>query len=67
MDTGFPIVPVTMLGTFEMMPKGQFAAKGGTARVVFHPAINPGKFSSMEELMEVTRDAMRSALPEERR
>jgi 1-acyl-sn-glycerol-3-phosphate acyltransferase len=67
MDTGFPIVPVTMLGTFAMMPKGQFAAKGGTARVVFHPPINPGKFSSMEELMEVTRDAMRSALPEERR
>jgi 1-acyl-sn-glycerol-3-phosphate acyltransferase len=65
-ETGFPIVPVTMLGTFEMMPKGKFAAKGGTVAVVFHPPIDPKKFSSIEELIVATENAIRSALPKER-
>jgi 1-acyl-sn-glycerol-3-phosphate acyltransferase len=62
-DSGFPIVPVTMLGTFEMMPKGKFASKGGTATVVFHPPIDPKRFSSREELTEAVENAIRSALP----
>ena len=65
-QTGFPIVPVTMLGTFEMMPKGKFASKGGTATVVFHPPVDPKKFSSIEELILATEDAIKSALPVER-
>ena len=63
LETGFPIVPVTMLGTFEMMPKGSRAAKGGTATVVFHPPIDPKKFSSREELTKAVADAIKSALP----
>jgi len=67
METGFAIVPVTTLGTFEMMPKGKFAAKGGTATLVFHPPIDPGKFGSREELTEAVATAIRSALPPEKR
>src|SRR5436309_1717340 len=67
METGFPIVPVTMLGTFEMMPKGKWAAKGGTATVVFHPPIDPKAFSSREELTQAVAAAIKSALPPERR
>ena len=66
LETGFPIVPVTMLNTFEMMPKGKFAAKAGTATAVFHPPIDSKKFSSIEELVAATEDAIRGALPKER-
>lgn len=65
-ETGFPIVPITMLDTFEMMPKGKFAAKGGTARVIFHPPIDPKNFSSREELTQAVESAIKSALPAER-
>ena len=66
-ETGFPIVPVTTLGTFEMMPKGKFASKGGTATLVFHPPIDPKQFDSRVELTEAVENAIRSALPPERR
>jgi len=67
LDTGFPIVPVTTLGTFEMMPKGKFASKGGTVTLVFHPPIDSKTFSSLEELTEAVAGAIRSSLPPERR
>jgi 1-acyl-sn-glycerol-3-phosphate acyltransferase len=66
-ETGFPIVPVTILGTEEMMPKGRNIVKSGTATLVFHPPIDPKQFSTREELMEAVRQAINSALPEERR
>ena len=66
-ETGFPIVPVTILGTYEMMPKGSSIVRGGTATVVFHPPIDPAEFPSREDLMEAVRLAIASALPEERR
>jgi 1-acyl-sn-glycerol-3-phosphate acyltransferase len=66
-ETGFPIVPVTILGTEKMMPKGSNIVRSGTATLVFHPPIDPKNFSSREALMEAVRDAINSALPAERR
>lgn len=63
-ETGFPIVPVTMVNTFEILPKGKFAARKGTARLVFHPPIDPKQYASKEELMEAVARAIRSALSE---
>jgi 1-acyl-sn-glycerol-3-phosphate acyltransferase len=65
-ETGFPIVPVTILGTYEMMPKGSMIVKGGTATLVFHPPVDPKQFSSREELMQAVRETINSALPPER-
>ena len=65
-ETGFPIVPVTMVNTFELLPKGKFAARKGTARVAFHPPIDPNQYATKEELMEAVANAIRSALPPER-
>jgi 1-acyl-sn-glycerol-3-phosphate acyltransferase len=65
-ESGFPIVPVTALGTYEMMPKGRWVAKPGTATLVFHAPVDPAKFATREELMEAVRQAINSALPEER-
>lgn len=63
-QTGFSIVPVTMVNTFEILPKGKFAARKGTAKVVFHSPTDPKQFSSREELMEAIAGAIRSSLPE---
>ena len=41
MEVGVPVVPVTLLGTYECWPKGSFASHAGTATVVFHPPIEP--------------------------
>jgi 1-acyl-sn-glycerol-3-phosphate acyltransferase len=67
METGFPIVPITILGTYEMMPKGKMFCRPGTATLVFHPPVDPKQFSSREELMQAVRNVINSALPEERR
>jgi 1-acyl-sn-glycerol-3-phosphate acyltransferase len=66
-ETGVPVVPITMLGTYEMMPKGSIVTKGGTATVVFHPPMDPKSFASREELMQAVHDVINSALPEDRR
>jgi 1-acyl-sn-glycerol-3-phosphate acyltransferase len=66
-ETGFPVVPVTILGTYEMMPKGKIFVRPGTATLIFHPPIDPKHFSSREELMQAVREVINSVLPEERR
>lgn len=67
MDSGVPIVPVTMLGTFESWPRDRFALHRGTATVVFHPPIDPREYADRDALMEAVREAIASALPAERR
>ncbi len=67
MECGVPVVPVTITGTHELMPKGRFAIKPGTATVIFHPPIEPEVFGSRECLMEKVRVAIESGLPEEYR
>jgi 1-acyl-sn-glycerol-3-phosphate acyltransferase len=59
-------VPVTILGTYEMMPKGTSLIRSGTATLVFHPPIDPKKFESREDLVDAVRKAINSALPPER-
>jgi 1-acyl-sn-glycerol-3-phosphate acyltransferase len=65
-ETGFPIVPVTILGTYEMMPKSSSIVRSGTATLVFHSPIDPKHFLSREELVQAVWDQINSALPPER-
>jgi 1-acyl-sn-glycerol-3-phosphate acyltransferase len=67
MDSGVPVVPVTILGTFESWPKTRFSVRPGTATVLFHPPIQPHDFADRDELMNAVRDVIASALPPERR
>ena len=67
LESGVPIVPVTILGSEELWPKGKTFVKPGEVRIVFHPAIQPSEHPDREELMNVVRDAVASALPPERR
>ena len=67
LETGAPIVPVTILGTREMMPKGKLAIRPGVAIVVFHPAIAVDEATDRDTLIEKVRAAIASSLPEENR
>lgn len=62
--SGTPIVPVTIKGTFELMPKGQFGAKRGTVSVEFHPPVPVDGYSegNVAELVEKVRVAVSSGL-----
>jgi 1-acyl-sn-glycerol-3-phosphate acyltransferase len=64
-ECGVPVVPITIVGTHYVMPKGRFAIKPGLVTVIFHEPIEPGDFGSRECLMEKVRKAIDSGLPEE--
>ncbi|HXZ26513.1 MAG TPA: lysophospholipid acyltransferase family protein [Terriglobales bacterium] len=66
-EAAAPIVPVTILGTFEMQPKGYFGLRPGTATVIFHPPIAPASFSDRDALIAAVTAQVASALPPERR
>jgi len=64
MAAGAPIVPVSINGTFELMPKGSFIARRGTIRVVFHPPIAVDGYNrgNLEGLMAAVKAAIESGL-----
>ncbi len=63
MQTGVPVVPVTIAGTGAMLGKGSQRLRPGTAHVFFHAALDPRQFRSRDELVEAVRAAIASALP----
>jgi len=65
METGVPIVPITLAGTHEIWRKGEFAIHPGTATVVFHEPIDPAAYASLEDLIEAVRERIRSGLPQQ--
>jgi 1-acyl-sn-glycerol-3-phosphate acyltransferase len=66
-EAGCGIVPVTILGTYEMKPKGKFFLRPGRATLVFHAPVWPRDFADRDQLMAVVRDRIASALPQDRR
>ncbi|MGD1010794.1 MAG: lysophospholipid acyltransferase family protein [Candidatus Aminicenantales bacterium] len=58
-----PIVPVTIKGTFDLMPKGQWHARRGDVRVDFHDPISVMGFAAdtIGELIERVRGAIASS------
>lgn len=64
METGAPVVPVSIWGTETMMKKGSMRLYPGVAHVTFHAPLFPADFATREELMDAVRRAMESGLPE---
>jgi len=64
-EAGAPVVPVSVIGTQHLLPRGAFLVRPGTARVVFHPPVDVQQFSSenRRELAARVRAAIASALP----
>jgi 1-acyl-sn-glycerol-3-phosphate acyltransferase len=64
METGAPVVPVSIWGTETMMKKHSLRLYPGVAHVTFHAPLFPADFASREELMAAARKAIASGLPE---
>jgi 1-acyl-sn-glycerol-3-phosphate acyltransferase len=62
-----PIVPITISGTEEVMPKARFAIQPGLVTVQFHEAIEPSDFGPRDCLIAKVRAAINSGLPAELR
>jgi 1-acyl-sn-glycerol-3-phosphate acyltransferase len=64
METGAPVVPVSIWGTESMMKKGSVRITPGTAHIVFHPPLWPRDYATREDLMAAVRASIASSLPE---
>src|SRR5437660_10218888 len=62
-DSGIPVVPVTILGSDSLMPKGSTLIYPGMVRLVFHTPISPKRFTDNDELIAAVRREIASALP----
>lgn len=62
-ECGVPVVPVTIVGTHELMPKARFRISPGTAKIIFHDPIEPAEFGGREYLMERVRGVINQGLP----
>jgi 1-acyl-sn-glycerol-3-phosphate acyltransferase len=62
-----PVVPITITGTQEVMPKARFAIQPGTVTVQFHDPIEPAEFGNRDCLMAKVRDVINRGLPQELR
>jgi len=65
-DQGIPILPVTLVGTRDVLPARSLLPFPGSVRMIIHPAIMP-RDKTVEELIDETRRAIASALPTELR
>ena len=63
MEAGVPVVPVTMVGSHSVMPKGRFSIKPGVVTVIFHEPIEPKDFGDRDKLMEKVRAVINRGLP----
>jgi 1-acyl-sn-glycerol-3-phosphate acyltransferase len=67
MESGAPVVPVTIVGTHHILPKRRFSIRRGSATVVFHAPLDPKQFSGRDALLDAVRASIASALPVEYR
>ena len=66
-DSGVPVIPVTIRGTYEMWPKHRFVIQPGPVTLTFHPPITAAEAGGREALMQAVTAAIESALPEHQR
>jgi 1-acyl-sn-glycerol-3-phosphate acyltransferase len=66
-ECSVPVVPITISGTQDVMPKARFAIRPGIVTVRFHEPIEPRDFGGRDCLMAKVRAAINSGLPEELR
>ena len=61
------MLPVTLLGTRDILPANSLKAFPGRARMVIHPAIETEGIGQAQigDLMDASKAAISSALPEE--
>jgi 1-acyl-sn-glycerol-3-phosphate acyltransferase len=63
LETGAPIVPMTVIGTENMMHKGSMRVLPGTATVHFHESVNPHDYENVDALLNAVRKRISAVLP----
>jgi 1-acyl-sn-glycerol-3-phosphate acyltransferase len=65
-EAGVPIVPVTVDGAFDLMPKGTIRCRPGRVRLTFHPPVPVHGYTveTLDDLMARVRRTIALALPE---
>src|SRR5512140_123782 len=58
LESGAPIIPITIRGTFALMPKGQWFARKGTVKIAFHDPVPVAAYipETMAGLIERVRN-----------
>ncbi len=64
-ETQSPLVPITLVGAREVMPRGQRGIRPGRVRLVFHPPVATTGLTQAdrERLMKQVREVIASVLP----
>ncbi|MDH4218389.1 MAG: 1-acyl-sn-glycerol-3-phosphate acyltransferase [Candidatus Aminicenantes bacterium] len=64
LNSQVPIVPISIQGTFELMPKGSFFVRKGTIRVIFHSPVSVEKHDakSLPDLMSKVRSIIQEGI-----
>jgi 1-acyl-sn-glycerol-3-phosphate acyltransferase len=62
MESGVPVVPVSIAGATRLLPKGSMSVRSGTVTVTFHTLLDPADYADKEELMEAVRSAIEAGL-----
>ena len=63
LEAGVPVVPITIVGTYEAWPKGSMSLRRGEVVVYFHAPIDPRQFTRKQDLLAAVRAAIHSGLP----
>ncbi|MGB2907809.1 MAG: lysophospholipid acyltransferase family protein [Candidatus Aminicenantaceae bacterium] len=64
LETGAPIVPISIIGSFELMPKGAFFTKRGTIKIKIHApvSVEGHDVSTMPRLIETVREMVAAGI-----
>lgn len=62
LESGVSIIPMTIVGSKAIWPKGKFAIKPGTATVVFHSPIDPQQYPDRDALVDAVRASIASVM-----
>jgi len=67
MEQQLPLLPVTLIGTCDILPNKTVSLFPGSARMVIHPCIETRGMdtSQLDELINVSRKVIASAIPQE--
>jgi 1-acyl-sn-glycerol-3-phosphate acyltransferase len=64
-ESGVPVVPISLIGTQKAWPKGKFAIYPETVTMIFHAPMDPKQYETREALLVAVREVIASALPPE--
>jgi 1-acyl-sn-glycerol-3-phosphate acyltransferase len=64
LESGAPIVPVSVKGTYELMPRGKWRVRKGPVKITLHEPIAVTGYTqdTMAELMDIVKVAVSSGL-----